>query len=48
MRLNYDEANVPPRRNFQSNTVAVMVYISFVTELIYGCSGWKVAGIVRN
>jgi len=48
MLLNYDEANVPPHRNFQFNIVAVMMYSSFVTELVYGRSGWKITGIVRN
>jgi len=48
MLLNYDEANVSPHRNFQFITVAVMVYSSFVIDLVYGRSGWKITGIVRN
>lgn len=48
MLLNYDEANVPPHRNFQFNTVAVKVYSSFVTERVYGRSGWKITGIAQN
>jgi len=48
MLLIYDEANVPPHRNFQFNTVAVKVYSSFVTELVYGRSGLKITGIVHN
>ena len=41
-------SELPPHRYVQINTVAIMAYSSYVTELVYGRSGWKITSIFRN
>lgn len=48
MLLNYGTVNLPPNRNFHCNIAVLMVYSSFVIELVYGCSEWKITAKIRN